>query len=93
MDMEWEMRTRWERERGGTRTRGNKNKGGHTGLGPDRSYPELTGVVSEQVLTHTLVLTCTFTPLRLTHQDEHGQEDKNLIWNIPELSTGDNNKH
>ena len=35
----------------GTRTRGNENEGGHTGSGPDQSYPELTRVVSEQVLT------------------------------------------
>ena len=27
----------------------------------------------------TLVLTCTFTPLRPSHQDEHGQEDKNRL--------------
>ena len=38
--------TKWE-----ARTRGNENEGGHTGSGPDRSYPELTGVVSERVLT------------------------------------------
>ena len=38
--------TKWE-----TRTKGNENEGGHTGSGPDRSYPELTGVVSERVLT------------------------------------------
>ena len=38
--------TKWE-----TRTRGNENEGGRTGSGPDRSYPELTGVVSERVLT------------------------------------------
>ena len=30
---------------------GNENEGGHTGSGLDRSYPELTGVVSERVLT------------------------------------------
>ena len=40
--------TKWE-----TRTKGNENEGGHTGSGPDRSYPELTGVVSERVLTRT----------------------------------------
>ena len=38
--------TKWE-----TRMRGNENEGGHTGSGLDRSYPELTGVVSERVLT------------------------------------------
>ena len=43
------MDTKWE-----TRTRGNENEGGHTGSGPDQSYPELTGVVSERVLTATL---------------------------------------
>ena len=41
--------TKWE-----TRTRGNENEGGHTGSGPDRSYLELTGVVSERVLTHCM---------------------------------------
>ena len=38
--------TKWE-----TRTKGNENEGGHTGSGLDRSYLELTGVVSERVLT------------------------------------------
>ena len=63
------MDTKWE-----TRTRGNENEGGHTGLGPDRSYPELTGVVSERVLTsgHIVVtlsisLQCTYSvPAQVT---------------------------
>ena len=37
----------------GTGARGSENEGGHTGLGPDWSYPELTGVVSERVLTRS----------------------------------------